>query len=411
MKQLSPSLLALVAIATVPTAYGLDVKDEDLTLAFHLRTQVRAERAWSADNAGDPYNIASGATGLPDSADFYIRRLRLGFKGTYKNDYKFATIIRMDNSDRSDSSTSTSSGGRTLATAHAAWLSRSFTQDSTGFKHTVKAGLDWAFFDSAADLYSSSEYLFPSPRATEGSTFMPVRGVGVAYKVTGRLGGKEFAYGVDIQNNVNDSTTMTNGKGEGLCYTNRFEYIPYDTSEKGHMKTTESFVGATGTGVLIGLEAGINKNANISATAHANRKAEGIEVLVHHNELTALVEYRLTQLATTNNAVADTNVGSKAIIIQAGWAKELSNGTVIEPAFRWSRIDLDRDSIETSNYGSNDYGNSGFQTELGVNWYLNKHAHKIQFAYQNWRGEDSASATVENPARANILRAQWQLNF
>ncbi|MEK7413756.1 MAG: porin [Planctomycetota bacterium] len=404
MKHISPSLLVLAVFTAVPSAYSLDVKDEDMKLGLVMRIQMRAERANASDNTGDTHNIANGVTGQPDTADFYLRRFRFGFKGTYQNDYKFAAIVRMDNADR----TANSDSGRN-AVIHQAYLARVFKPEGSDTEHIVSAGLNYSFFNGAQDTFSSSQQLFPAPRATEGSTFLAPRGVGVAYKAVGKLLSNNYQFGVDILNNTGDDATATTRK-EGLCYVARFEYVPYD-SVPGHMKTTESFVGAKGTGMLIALDAGINKNDITSATARQTRKAEGIEVLVHHDSLTALFEYRVAQLETDNTVAANTNAGSKAIILQAGWAMPWYDG-VIEPSFRWSRIDLDKDTVETSAFGTADFGNSGFQTELGVNWYINKtHNNKLQFAYLDWRGEQSSLATVESPARAHVLRAQWQVNF
>jgi len=42
------------------------------------------------------------------------------------------------------------------------------------------------------------------------------------------------------------------------------------------------------------------------------------------------------------------------------------NNMIVEPAFRWSRIDIDADNSEATNYTGTDYGTSGFMTELDI---------------------------------------------
>ena len=75
-----------------------------------------------------------------------------------------------------------------------------------------------------------------------------------------------------------------------------------------------------------------------------------------------------------------------------------------------TRPELQR-QLEASNYGSNsDYGSSGYQTELGVNYYINKNSNKMQLAYQYWRGEGGGAPSTGD-AKASIVRLQWQLVF
>lgn len=445
MKNISPTILALAAVA--PSIAALDVKDDDVKLGLTLQLQVRAERAWASDIYGNTYNVAGNAQdSSPQSVDMYLRRLRFGFKGSYQGDYKFAVQFRTDSADRANATAPASSDAAAsrYPQIHVAYVERVFKQDELGLEHSVRAGLDYAFFNGASGVFSSSSFLLPSARVTENANFLAPRGVGVGYKLAGKAGSAAYTWGFDVQQNVGKDSTAavgqnsdaataptptsvqgSSGSGEGLCYTTRLQMVPFDSDAKGHMKPVESFVGAPGTGVMVSVEAGINRNNNVQSGTGAtkpttgesqNLKAYGIEALIHADAITALAEFRRAQLVTQyagNNASYDTDRQSNAFIIQAGYCVPFGD-MFLEPAFRWTRYDIDADNSEVANYNGTDYGTSGFQTELGLNLYINKHQNKLQLAFQNWRGEDGAAGAGGQtfaPAHANILRAQWQLSF
>ena len=53
-----------------------------------------------------------------------------------------------------------------------------------------------------------------------------------------------------------------------------------------------------------------------------------------------------------------------------------------------------------------------------MNYYLHGHSNKVQLAFQHWRSEGGAQTANANnnfngvtPAKADIVRAQWQLSF
>lgn len=445
MKQLAPSLLVLISIA--PLASALEVSDADVKLGLVLQLQARAERGWSRGADGNTYNVAENASSTPaDTADFYLRRFRVGFAGSYKDDYRFRAVMRFDGADRTGdgalaaSTTATAAGNpvltkqepsNRLAQINQAYIERIIKTEG-GLEHSIRAGIDYPFFNSTAAIYPAATYLLPTDRPSGSQAWLAPRGAGVGYKLSGKVAGLPYTWGADIQNNqADDNNAYTgnsavgdptkNSNGEGLVYTTRVQMVALDSEAKGHMKPVESFVGAPGTGVLVGLEAGINRNDNTYNTTAANYsaqnlKAEGLDVLVHHNAVTALAEVRWRQLHTIGTNGGDSNVAGRLFTLQAGYAIA-AGSTWIEPAIRWSRINQDVSNSEYDSYGSMtnagmDFGSSGFQTDIGLNWYLNKTSNKVSIAYQNWRSEGGSKLPASpGDANANIIRLQWGLFF
>ncbi len=412
----SRSLLALAA--AVPLASALDVADADFKLGLKMQLQVRAEKGWAEGTDNNRYDTATGsANSEPDDMEFYIRRARIGFAGTYKDVYRFAYIIRNDNQDKAGSATSTTNR---MPETHVAYLARDFKGDKG--TQQIRAGLDYAFFNGAS-LNSAGWSPVVAARATEQAAMVAPRGVGVGYKFIG----SKVIVGVDIQNNsataststvpnTGDSSNLTaNGvtdNGEGLFYGSRVEYIAFDDAEKPHMKPQESFLGAAGKGVLVTVDLGVNQNDNINADDTVTTTACGAEVFFHMDALTAVAEYRYAHAATkTATASANSDVDRKIWLVQAAWAMP-SDNYILEPGLRFTRIDLNDDTEESTGYGSGEYGTSGYQWDLGMTMYLNKNANKVAVGYQHWRSEGGGSPAA-NPGdnKANIVRAQWSFAF
>lgn len=404
MKHTSPTLLVIAALATVNGLCALDVKDDDLKIGLKLQLQVRAEKSWAKGTDAQRYNVTEGSASTePDDMDFYIRRARIGFAGTWKGEYKFAYLLRNDDQDKT-------STARTPST-HVAYIERLIKQEDLGIEHGIRAGLDYAWFNGSNAVFSSSSFLFPTGRAS--TDMLAPRGTGVGYKLTSKM----VSWGVDVQNNTGDSALVgTQGsanQGEGLFYGTRVQVIPFDSDDKGHMKPVESFLGKEGKGVLISAEFGVNQNDNTSTTATVTTKGYGFEVLGHLDGLTALAEYRQT-IATTTSSVAatqeDVNVAT-VYLVQAGYALPCGD-QIIEPAFRWTHLNNDADADEAVNYGTREYGASGNSFDLGVNYYIHGHANKLQIALQHWRseGHSNVGSDLVQP-KADIVRAQWQLSF
>ncbi len=394
----SRTLLTLAALAAVPAAWSLDVTDADLKLGLTMQLQLRGEASLAEDNAGYKYSPAEG-TSDPDSADFYVRRARIGFTGMYKEKFKFAAVLNADNTDK----TSNADSGRGVK-PHTLFVGTSFPcMLSDSIKHYIQFGLDDAAYNGSQNIFSSRELLMPSTRAS--GNLMKNRSVGVKWMITA----PNVQAWIDVQNNSGDTSGDTTADaqkdGEGLWYSARVHFSP--DGDWKIAKATESFLGAEGKGFLVAVDGAINdtdaqtagtpavpNGTNITTTGY------GIEVLGHFDKVTALAEFR-AQDQSGNAAHKDAVV----YLIQAGYALPW-NDTVLEPAARISYIDLDKnDNNETAAFGAADYGASGTQLELGVNWYLNKHNNKIQAAWTNWDGEAAGKA------KADIVRVQWQLAF
>ncbi len=411
MKHTSPTLLVIAALAAAPGMHALSVKDDDLSLGLKLQLQVRAEKGWAQGNDNQAYNVPeSAANSESDVMDFYVRRARIGFAGTWKGEYKFAYLMRTDNQDKNNQTSTTGTAGRTPQT-HYAFIERIIKQEDLGIEHGVRMGLDYAWFNGASAAFSSSSFLFPTERATAG--MVGPRGVGVGYK----LSHKKVTWGVDAQNNTGDNQNAagegTADQGEGLFIGSRVQVIAFDSDEKGHMKTVESFLGKEGKGVLVSAEYGINDSNNTSATQTVNQTAYGFEILGHMDAITALAEWRQMITRTKNSVIADdTNVGT-CYLIQIGYALPMGD-QILEPAFRWTKLDADADTGETGNYGTSEYGGSGYSWDLGLNYYIHGHSNKLQLSWQHWRAEDGVM--LGNPseyvaAKADVLRFQWGLSF
>ncbi len=421
MKHTSPTLLIIAALAAAPGMHALSVKDDDLSLGLKLQLQVRAEKGWAKDRNGNMWNATENVAGEPDDMDFYVRRARIGFSGTWKGEYKFAYLMRTDNQDKNNSASTTGTAGRTPQT-HVAYIERIIKQEDMGIEHGVRMGLDYAWFNGASAAFSSSSFLFPTERATAG--MVGPRGVGVGYKLQHKM----VTWGVDVQNNTGDNqaTNANDGsadQGEGLFYGTRVQVIAMDSDEKGHMKTVESFLGKDGTGVLVSAEYGINRDDNTAGNnTSTNTTAYGFEVLAHHNAFTALAEYRQTiaKPVTPSTAALDENTVGTCYLFQIGYAMPMGD-QVLEPAFRWTKLNSRAHSSgaaggELSEYGSTEYGSSGYSWDLGVNYYIHGFSNKVQLAWQHWRSEESnwvgsgADRELVQPT-ADIVRLQWALAF
>ena len=416
MKYTSRTLIALAALS--PAVMALDVKDDDLKLGLKLQLQVRAEKSWAASRSGSAYSAAESASvagSEADQVDFYIRRARIGFAGTWKGEYKFAYLLRNDNQDKATNSTAS----RTPQT-HYAFIERIIKQEDLGIEHGIRAGLDYAWFNGTSAVFSSSSFLFPTERAT-GAMLAP-RGTGVGYK----LNSKMVQFGFDVQNNTGDSVAVASdgvtGGNEGLFYGTRLQIIPFDSAEKGHMKPVESFLGKDGTGVMISSEFGVNQFDNTSATNTTTTKGYGFELLAHANAITFLAEWRQTVANYDNQATPDRVNVATAYLFQIGYAIPWGD-EVIEPAFRWTRLNSISQASESSEYGTSEFGGSGYSYDVGINYYLHGNSNKFQLAWQHWRSEGGTTnatlggdgtlgaAQQGSNARADIVRAQWQISF
>jgi hypothetical protein len=412
VKSFCPTLAALIAGLGASTAAAVDISDNDIKLTPVLYLQSRVEIANAKDATGEDYSIEANDLGKSDTADFYIRRFRPGFKGTYQGVWKFALIWRMDDTLRAGSTA-------TSATIHQGYVAREIKNDA--ITHTIKSGLDYAFFNHAEA--SNSTSMFPIQRAAHN--LYAVRGAGLSYMLNAPM----VRWGVDIMNNVADDAVTQpelanlDPDGEGLSFTTRVEVT--GAGEMAIPKYQESWFGKEGTSWMVGAEIGRNQDDRFVTGAGAGRVGHtadttcfGLDALFHWNALSALIEGRWLTRSFENDDASDTDdVKQRTYAVQVGYAFPLTS-VVVEPCIRYQLIDFNSEedneavnyavaadaSTATSAQSNRDYGNSGDQVDVGVNCYLNGHANKISLVYTTWKAEDG-------DAKANIVRIQHQINF
>ena len=412
-----PALLTLAATGALLPA--LEISDNDTKFAFTLYAQSVAAKATATNATGDAYNATEGINGRGDDADLYMRRVRTGFKGTYKG-YLYQATLAADNLGRASQAIATGPS----VTIWDAFLGKEFKMD--GITHRLTFGKQNTWFNTVVS--RSTVQLMPASRAS--AELMASNGVGFQYRMTAPV----LSFGVDVQNNTGDDYNQTNSApnnnqnpqtgtnyGEGMYYTARLELTGPDADSWAIGKWQESYAGAAGKGIALGFDAGANRKDNVDrdgATAgvqgaYVDTFCYGADILLHVDGLTALAEAR-HQIKKTSSFAAtpsDDSTGSTVQILQAGYAFPLEGLGVLEPAARYQKIDLDTaNDNEGLSYGWKDYGNSGKQIDLGVNLYLASHGNKLSLLYTSWKGEDSSAANGETPT-AKIVRLQHQLNF
>jgi hypothetical protein len=442
------SLIALAAVSAPVMA--LDIADNDVKLSIGTQLQFWAQstegkadtatfnRDTNTETPGAivPYDQANNTNTEPAPVDFFLRRARLNVKGTFKSVWIFSYSLRTDRLDQGTNATA----GRTPA-QQTAYVGRVFKGDD--WTSQVKGGLDYPFFN-IADVGPSSAYLLPGQRATQsldgGTVGTSARGVGVSYLLTGPW----ITWGFDILNNVNEAGGSTKVRS-GLFYSTRVQLSP--AGDWHIAKYTESFAGAEGHGILLGIEAGENYHAQpgtigesgTTSIGNVNRLTSndtftvgtaapggagnvtaitrdglvyGADLLLHIDGLTALAEARFQQdtykIDTTVPAGGSYQGHQDHFIwlAQAGYAVPVNGGTQsLELAGRYTFIDQNTEfRNETAAFGAQDYGNSGTQEEAGLNWYFSGHSAKLGLSYLHWNAESGA-------AHENIWRLQQQIAF
>jgi hypothetical protein len=431
------------------SASAVDVGDSTTKISFGLQLQERAEVSKAtADNdtynrvtgvhtsvADTPYDVTNGANQYPDALDFYVRRARFFVKGDYQEVWHFNLGFRADRADQTGPSTAS----RTFVIQQA-YISRDLPINDD-YKSTVKFGLDYAFF-CRADMGPSAAFLLPNQRATHSLSAQ--RGTGMAYMLNAPF----LTWGVDVQNNANDDQDNAAGSqtkyGEGLWYSTRVELSPTKDMGWNIGKWQETYAGAAGHGVALGLEVGRNDRNVLgtfteAATGDINGNGTldtftigaggvtairqditvfGTDLLFHFDGLTALAEFREQQdkYKVQRGALGDLSGTQKHEIwlVQAGYAIPTGDKQAFEPALRYTHIDQNVDnkneytSFDNTQLGAatgyQDYGASGNQIEAGLNYYWNLVNNRTGLVFTHWKAE-------KGDGKADILRLQHQINF
>ena len=400
--RIAPALLTLLTV--IPSALSaVDIADADAKVTVGLFSQARVDVARAHDTSGDRYSINDGASVAPDTADIYLKRFRPYIRGTAKGAI-FVATLQADNWGKD--STGNVAGANVSTTSVSLFEGYAGKEFVVGdIKHTITLGKQLSWFNFANNRPILMQ--FATNRAT-AALLAPV-GVGAGY----RLNSEMINLGLDIQNNTGDSAgSNTQDDGEGMAYTGRIEF----TGPKGNWnigKWQESFAGADGQGVALSLDAGTNRGdrtGGAGAFASENTTALGVELLVHNDGLTALGEYRTQRKAKTfDSGAANADTPAKIWLVQAGYAFKIEGGMALEPAVRYTNIDMNSDdSNEGTSYGVADWGTSGKQIDLGLNLFVAGHGHKVSALFTYWKSEETAAG---DQADARIFRLQHQLMF
>ena len=450
VKNLSPSLaaLALVGAAVAPT-FGASIAD-DFTLKVKGVIQARATvGAKATDNRGESQDFYStnGLGAVPnvnnytgtesEMVRFGLRRVRIAFEAANTTGWFANTTIRAEPVELSGTAANSGVG---LALYYA-FIGKRFKTEIV--EHELKIGLDKPFHNEGS--ISSSAQLFGLQRSTAALIDFQ-RSPGIAYRISAPF----LRAGVDIQNSTNTTRTATIPTTVGgntsaspgnydqkptPFYSFRIEFAP--GADMMPTRKTESWAGAEGTHVLIGFD--YQNSGKTYAVANEKRTLSvmGPDLMAHWNGLSFLAEYRISKLDRESTTTPFGSDEAEAIDgsvwgAQIGYAIPMDSGLIIEPALRYSVLNMNKDQEERSQWGlnasrDNALGNpsgyltqtgltnagiaggssnfgSGNQFDLGMNLYWNGHANKTQIGFMKWTAE-------KGDGKASAIYVQQQVTF
>ncbi len=410
MRNLVTALSAITLLgASAHTINAATIKEEGGSLSFKTTLQLRAYGLNDAQdvngNAWDPLRST------PGEAEFFrfdARRVRLGIKGAY-GEWQGDVVLRGDKTDR----TGDAVNGRPIQLYYAK-IKRTFKLDND-LKTSIRLGLDKSFNNDSS--YSSSNFVLP------GDSVVGERDEERAYGIGWMLHGSFFNFGLDLHNN---STGIIDGDAHdgtgpdaqnGYFYNARFEFAP--TSDLMISKKMQSFAGAAGTGVMIGINAQLDAGVISNGTpANSYNQSDvltwGPDLLIHVDGFTGGAEFR-SRHTESETGVAGGGVTDNPDVDGIFWDAWVAyafpvSDIFVEPVIRYSVIDNNSDIDATTPYntgsvgGGLDNGGDGSQIDLGINLYFNGHATKLMINYQFWKAETGN-------ADAHIFRIQQQLEF
>ncbi len=433
MKYTVPTLTALALMGALP-AFGASIAD-DLVIKPKAQLQLRAQFGAAGTNtAGQDVNIYNGAQGDTESARFSVRRARFGAEA--KNSTGWSAVFQIRAGERADAGarstyvsgvTTTTTGTPITAvttTTTTGDISTNKTRNaelyyanvakvfkSDGFDIDIHMGLDKPFNGESS--ISSSGYLFPMDRPI--AHFIEYRDTGIGTKA---LIADSVRVGFDVQNGTTTISPDANSDAAGLFTSARIEFAP----GKDFMpaKKMESWAGAEGHHLVIGFDY-MNDAGKLQSVSAANDQklsvmTIGPDILYHFNGLTAMADLRMRTTKTENSVGATPDdVKGQVWTIQAAYAIPMEMGFAIEPAIRFSKIDLNKDVDQEGgapfNQGEYRTGASGKEFTFGVNAYWNGHANKTQLAYTSWTGEEGATAATGDKGKAHVITLQHQVTF
>ncbi len=434
MKYTVPTLTALALMGTIP-AFGASIAD-DLSIKPKVQIQARAQLGANGSGTnGDEYNIYTGANGLNDVMRLSLRRARFGASAKNSTGWDAEFLVRAG--ERSDAGTG--AGSAQTVNLYYGYIGKSFKTDA--LEHRVAIGLNKPFNGESS--ISSSTYMFPNDRAV--ANLIEFRGQEVGYTIKHEL----LKFGFDIANGGNWSNFSNVGLGDdngsaggiyapspqgaktsvdtrpGTFFSGRIEFSP--GADFMPAKKSESFAGAEGHHIVIGLDVQSDQKDQVDTTATRSVRQTttmyGPDALFHFNSISAIADYRLIQTkqsvdgGTPANSTAAGNVDGYAYDIRFGYALPLESGLIVEPAIGYGVVNLnknlDEGGVAAHLYKQGEWQAgqvSGSQFELGVNLYWNGHANKTQIAYTKWNAEENASVNGDSPD-ASVFTIQQQVTF
>lgn len=416
------------------------IKDSDIVIKVRGSFQGRATvggRATDNTGANQDYYAGNAANGSEsESARLALRRTRLTVDGRSASGWYANVTLRADNVGTSGVA---STGAQTIG-FYQGFFGKTFK--SGDYEHDLKFGLDKIYNNDSS--ISTTTLAFPGDRSI-ATLISAQREIGLAYQFRAPF----LRAGFDIQDNPNltrnaaapsavgNNSVANTGNYDGRptpATSARIEFSP--GAEYLPKKKQESYVGAYGTEALLGFDwQNSGKTFAVSNEAR-NLTIYGPDLLVHHDAITFLAEYRFSSLQRDATAGA---FGSQELEkldgrhwnAQIAYAVPLDAGFTIEPAFRYSVTDWAKDIDERSQWGVNSsrdnngitptnllsQGNltdsavasgstnlgSGNQFDIGLNLYWNGHANKTQISYSRWTAEKGDGA-----AQAVIIQHQIQ---
>jgi hypothetical protein len=430
-------------MGTIP-AFGASIADD---LAIKPKVQIQARAQLGANGSGtngDDYNIYTGANGLNDVMRLSLRRARFGAAAKNSTGWDAEFLVRAgERSDAGNNAAGTT--GTTPAVAlYYAYIGKSFRTDV--LEHRVGLGLNKPF--NAESSISSSTYMFPNDRAV--ANLIEYRGQEIGYTIKHEL----LKFGFDIANGGNWSNFSNANLGDdngtaggifgpsaqgaktsvdtraGTFFSGRIEFSP--GADFMPAKKSESFAGAEGHHIVIGLDVQSDQKDQVDTTAagavpsrsvRQTTTMYGPDALFHFNSISAIADYRLIQTkqavdgGTPANSTAAGNVDGYAYDVRFGYALPLESGLIIEPAIGYGVVNLnknlDEGGVAAHLYKQGEWQAgqvSGSQFELGVNLYWNGHANKTQIAYTKWNAEENSNINGESPD-ASVFTIQQQVTF
>lgn len=316
--------------------------------------------------------------------------------------------------------------------------------DKGSVYHEFKLGLDFVF---AGDSGPTAAYCLPFERpaltavgAAYGSStadgvtvhrYFDGRQTGVAYFASGGW----FNFGFDIANGTSpdeNRDSFSYGEANGQFIGARLELSP--NKDMMPSARNESFVGAEGTHVVLGLDYGIDMDMHSPQPdfsvagpydfASYDYEFYGPDLCFHWNALSAVADLKFIRSSEEGYALdaAGNKSGSYSRTangmvwdLRAAYAFPLTGKMVVEPAIGFGIADYDTDDdnegAAPSRILSDDTNlDSGTTFDIGGTLYFNKHMNKLTVGYRRWEGEDPPAGQTGTPS-AQVFVIQHQLQF